>query len=228
MPADLAGKFVVVVTLMGLIGAKLYFILETPWESRGGFLHLLAETSGVSWLGGLIAGTGALCILSATNRLPLLTLFDMAAPIGALAYGIGRIGCLMAGDGDYGRPTSLPWGMTFPRGIVPAFEPVHPTPIYEAMFGALLFFLLWHLWNERRRPGFLAAIYLILSGGARFLVEFIKLNPRLYFGFTNPQVISVLSVIAGLGLLAWSIRTAGLPGTANSAARETHEVRIDW
>jgi phosphatidylglycerol:prolipoprotein diacylglycerol transferase len=205
---------VVAGTLVGLIGARIYFILETPRALRSGLFSSFLEPTGLSWLGGLIAGTGASCFFSFAYKIPLLTILDLAAPIGALVYGTGRVGCLLAGDGDYGSPTSLPWGMAFPRGIVPTFEPVHPTPVYEALFSAVLFLFLWRLGSKARLPGVVAGAYLVLSGAARFLVEFIKLNPRVYWGLTNSQVLSLVSVIAGAALLAspWLNRRDELSG----------------
>lgn len=201
LPGRLGGIIVVSVTLTGLAGAKALFLLETPAALRQGILHGLLQSSGLAWLGGLLAGTGALCFISLSYKLPLLTLFDMAAPIGAVVYAFGRIGCLLAGDGDYGKPTALPWGMTFPHGIVPVFEPVHPTPIYEAFFSAALFCLLWKLGSGPRPRGMVAGIYLFLSGAARFLVEFIRLNPPRFLGLTDAQLLSLISIIAGAALV---------------------------
>jgi phosphatidylglycerol:prolipoprotein diacylglycerol transferase len=201
LPVEAAGPMVVGVTLAGLAGARLYFMLETPRALHGGIAGQILEPTGLSWLGGLIAGTIALCVFSWHYTIPLLTVFDMAGPIGALVYAVGRVGCLFAGDGDYGSPTSLPWGMTFPRGIVPTYETVHPTPIYEALAGIVLFIFLWRLGGRTHVQGMVGGAYLVLSGAARFMVEFIKLNPRLYWGLTNAQVVSLVCVIAGTGLL---------------------------
>jgi phosphatidylglycerol:prolipoprotein diacylglycerol transferase len=215
-PGGIAGVIVVTTTLVGLIGAKLYYILETPAALHGGFFHALLQPAGLSWLGGLITGMAAVCILGWRYHIPPLTMLDMTAPIGAITYAFGRIGCLMAGDGDYGTPTSLPWGMTFPHGTVPTFEPVHPTPIYEAAFSFALCWFLWRLGARYQIPGLIAGAYLFLSGIARFAVEFIKLNPRLYFGLTNAQVVSIVSVIVGAALLLRAYRKA--PNRALTAA----------
>src|SRR5439155_8223391 len=113
-------------------------------------------------------------------------MFDVVAPAAALGYAIGRIGCLISGDGDYGIPTSLPWGMSFPHGLVPTTQRVHPTPVYEFLAGLLITYVLWRLGTKAlggtAPSGSVLAAFLVLSGLARFLVEFIRINPRVFFG----------------------------------------------
>ncbi|HEY6327988.1 MAG TPA: prolipoprotein diacylglyceryl transferase [Blastocatellia bacterium] len=198
---ETAATFVVITSLVGIAGAKIYYLLETPHSLHGGLFKALTEPNGLSWLGGLTAGTVTICLLRLPYGIPLLTMLDLAAPVGAIAYGFGRLGCLMAGDGDYGTPTSLPWGMSFPHGTVPTFERVHPTPIYEAAFSFVLCWALWKMGKRSPAPGKIAGTYLIISGAARFAVEFIKLNPKVYFGLTNSQVVSLVSILAGALIL---------------------------
>ena len=120
-------------------------------------------------------------------------------------YAIGRIGCFLSGDGDYGKPTSLPWGMSFPNGVVPTTDRVHPTPIYEFLAWCLIGWLLWRLGARTLgKPwplGQIFGLYLILTGIARFLVEFIRINPPWIAGLSNAQIASVISVIGGLALV---------------------------
>src|SRR5439155_143110 len=127
---------------------------------------------------------------------------DACAPAAAVGYAVGRMGCLLSGDGDYGQPTSLPWGMSFPNGLVPTTERVHPTPIYEFIAGMLIAYYLWKLSSKViqgvRPQGDVLAMFLILSGIERFLVEFIRINPRVFFGLTNAQVASLGSLVAGV------------------------------
>lgn len=203
LPVEIVSSLVLTTSLIGLAGAKVYYLCEAPYELQRGIGRAIFSSLGLSWLGGLIAGTLVLIVFARIYKIPLLLILDIAAPIGALAYGIGRIGCQLAGDGDYGTPTSLPWGMTYPHGVVPVFTPVHPTPIYEAIFCAVLFYFLWRIGSSKLPAGTAAGFYLVLGGVGRFLVEFIKLNPRIYFGLTNPQVVSFGCVIVGIVLLAW-------------------------
>jgi phosphatidylglycerol:prolipoprotein diacylglycerol transferase len=124
-----------------------------------------------------------------------------------MGYGIGRIGCLISGDGDYGIPTSLPWGMSFPNGIVPTTQRVHPTPIYEFLAAGLIAWILWRLGARGLKThapnGIIFAAYLVLTGIARFLVEIIRINPRSFYGLTNAQAASVVSILAGVALFVY-------------------------
>ena len=144
------------------------------------------------------------------------------APALALAYGIGRIGCHLAGDGDYGTPTSLPWGTNYehgtvppsvmfqgteiaknyPNGIVPDNTPLHPTPIYEFLICVIIFTILWKLRKKDWIDGKLFMVYLVFISIERFSVEFLRLNPRLMLGLSEAQLISVgLFTLGILGLI---------------------------
>ena len=154
-------------------------------------------------------------------------MLDLAAPAAALGYGVGRIGCLLAGDGDYGINTTLPWGVHMAKNaLVPPTPPtalVQPTPIYELLFSLAVFWLLWKL-GERAKPvGWLTGVYLALSGAGRFAVEFVRINPKLYFHHTmsNAQVAAAASAMVGLAAIAaaqkmrvpWTPKPASEPGT---------------
>jgi phosphatidylglycerol---prolipoprotein diacylglyceryl transferase len=217
--SGLAEAFVALPCLAGFIGAKLYHVLQTPADLLSDPAGQLLSKYGFAWFGGLIAGAAGFVWVARRRKVPLLSALDAGSPAAALGYGIGRIGCLLSGDGDYGVPTSLPWGMSFPNGLVPTTQRVHPTPIYEFVVACLIAWLLWRLGSrqigsntdstekaEKSRSrssrtippaGHIFAAYLVLTGVARLLVEFIRINPRSFFGLTNAQAASVLSVIAG-------------------------------
>ena len=201
--------------IAGVVGAKLYHLLESPRTFFADPWGLLFSRTGLAWFGGLIAGFLALILLARHYKIPVLRMFDLCSPAAALGYGVGRLGCLTSGDGDYGIPTSLPWGMSFPNGLVPTTERVHPTPIYELLVSIVIFWILWRLGRPAeqqtkksakeargaaRPDGFVFAWYLILTGLARFLVEFIRINPRVFLGLTNAQVMSLVCIIAGAAL----------------------------
>ncbi len=192
--------------LAGLVGSRLYHLLESPREFFADPWPQLFSTMGFAFVGAVIGGFIALVILARRFRIPALLMLDVASPAAALGYGIGRIGCLISGDGDYGIPTSLPWGMSFPNGIVPTTERVHPTPIYEFLAAIVIFWILWWLgarvMKARGPNGIVFAAYLIVSGVTRYLVEIIRINPRSFYGLSNAQAASVVSVIAGILLLA--------------------------
>jgi prolipoprotein diacylglyceryl transferase len=196
--------------IAGLLGARLYHVLESPKEFFADPWPQLFSRFGFAWFGGFLGGFLALFFLAKYFKIPLLLFLDMCSPAACVGYGIGRIGCLLSGDGDYGKPTSLPWGMSFPNGVVPTTERVHPTPIYEFFVWMGIAAFLWHMGSKSLRgpkaKGEIFANYLILTGVARFLVEIIRINPRSFLGMTNAQTACVISVLLGLVLL-WRIKS---------------------
>jgi phosphatidylglycerol:prolipoprotein diacylglycerol transferase len=157
------------------------------------------------WLGGLVGGALGVVIWAWRRGFLGLALLDICAAPLALGYAIGRIGCQVSGDGDYGIKSDLPWAMAYPKGTVPTTTKVHPTPVYETLAMGALALLLWNL-RDRFRPGILFALYLVLSGAERLLVEFIRRNDKLALGLTLPQLISVGMIAAGA---AWLLRARG-------------------
>jgi len=198
-----AVSMVAVTVIAGIIGAKLWHVLDTPIEFREEGWRVLWDSAGFAWFGGLVFGITALLAQGWWARIGALRTLDLAAPSAAVGYGIGRIGCFLSGDGCYGIPTNLPWGMSFPNGLEPVFVPVHPTPIYECLAGLVIGWWLWHRAGKPHAVGLILGQYLILSGLARFLVEFIRRNPKVLWGLSNAQLASVGSVIAGFILLVW-------------------------
>ena len=250
-----AETLVALPSLAGMAGAKLYHVLESPGDLIADPVGQLFSSTGFAWFGGLIAGIATFVYLGRKFRIPVLLLFDIASPACALGYGIGRIGCLLSGDGDYGIPTSLPWGMSFPHGIVPTTDRVHPTPIYEFIASVAIAWFLWRMFARRdgsarkapareaatvrevsaarqaggsetrpydaaraparvgartpggartfdgaRTPGRIFAAFLMLTGIERFLVEFIRINPRSFLGMSNAQTVGLISALAGAWL----------------------------
>ena len=183
----------------GLLGAKLLYVLEHMSESP--FMSLLLDRGGMSWFGGFVGGVGAGLLTIRMKGWPVMGVLGAATPALAIGQMIGRIGCFLVGD-DYGRPTSLPWGVAFPRGLQPTFERVHPTQIYEAIF---LGILAWLLIRWRRQgvsdPAVLGR-YLVLAGGFRFLLEFVRVNVRVAGPFTVAHLFSL--AVAGFGVLLLS------------------------
>jgi phosphatidylglycerol:prolipoprotein diacylglycerol transferase len=182
----------------GLIGAKLVWAVE--FRDRAPFLSLLFSRGGLSWFGGFGGGvlTG-LWVLS-RNRIPILAALSAAAPALAVGHAIGRFGCFMVGD-DYGRPTDLPWGVAFPRGLPPTDVRVHPTQLYEAI---PLLMIAWVLVRWRRKGMSDADVfgcYLVMAGALRFVIEFVRVNLRIAGPFTLAQLISAAVMTAGGVLL---------------------------
>ena len=207
--------------LAGLVGARLYHVLESPRELLAD-PSLLISRFGFAWFGGFLGGFVALLFLARRFGIPALEFMDLCSPAAAVGYAIGRIGCLLSGDGDYGVPTTLPWGMSFANGVVPTTERVHPTPLYEFFIWLAVAAILWQMGKKAaigaRPKGEIFCAYLILTGVARFLIEFIRINPRSFFGLSNAQTASLVSMVVG-SILLWRIKSR-LPGR-NEGERAT-------
>lgn len=201
---------VAICTVAGVIGSKLWHVLQEPHELMAHPAATLFDRAGFAWFGGLVAGVLMLMWQGRKYRIGGVAMLDLATSCAAVGYGVGRIGCLVSGDGDYGKPTTLPWGMAFPDGLVPtpAGIRVQPTPIYEFLAALFIAWLLWRRGSpDRPKPvGQLTGEYLIYTGIARFLVEFIRINPPIYWGMTNAQMASIGSVLAGVLLMLWAQR----------------------
>jgi phosphatidylglycerol:prolipoprotein diacylglycerol transferase len=226
--ADAVGM-VAVTVVAGILGAKLWHVIDTPMEFRELGWKVLWDSAGFAWFGGLVFGISALIFQGWWAKIGGLRTLDLAAPAAAIGYGIGRIGCFLSGDGCYGIPIKpvhflffsfKPWGMSFPNGIEPTFVPVYPTPLYELAMGLLIGGWLWWRLGKQHRTGVIVGQYLVLSGLARFLVEFIRRNPKVLWGLSNAQLASAGTVLAGVLLIAWVAvrRVAGPEKVALKAA----------
>lgn len=183
----------------GIVGSRLYFIIEHLGDFFRDPISMIFTGSGLTFYGGLIGGL--LTVVWRIHRLPAptLKLADIVAPLVLLGYGIGRIGCFLSGDGDYGPPSDLPWAMAFPNGIVPTHVPVHPTPVYETLMALMLFAILWNLRKKNTTPGLMVSGMAIFYGIERFIAEFFRTTPKVLWGWVSvAQIISVLLLIVGV------------------------------
>jgi phosphatidylglycerol---prolipoprotein diacylglyceryl transferase len=220
-PPDWAYEMVAVALIGGLVGARGYWLVQNH-ESLS--LGNVLGGSGLIWYGGLLGGVVSVLLWAWRRDFLSLTLVDMAGPGLALGYAIGRIGCQVSGDGDYGKAWNGPWAMGYPNGTVPTApgETVHPTPIYETLTMGLVAYFLWQL-RDRVRPGVLFALYLVIAGLERFLIEFIRRNEDVALGLTAAQLWSVGQFVIGALWLVVAQRRGGLlrrerPVTGQSAA----------
>jgi len=204
-PGDWAYEAVFAALAGGLIGARVYFLIDN-YEGSDGLFDSLFSGSGLTWYGGAIGGAIGVVLWAKWRDYLNLRLADVAAPALAAGYAVGRIGCQLSGDGDYGKPWDGPWAMGYPDGVVPTPPgvTVHPTPVYETLVMGLGAFILWRL-RDRFRFGILFAIYLMYAGTERFLVEFLRANERVAMGLTEAQFLSLAMIMAGLGwiLTVW-------------------------
>lgn len=215
--AELASMIVMAAAIGGLVGARLLFIVE-EWEHfTREPLSLLLSGSGFSWFGGLLGGGLTAAWSIRKNRLPFWEAADMSAPSLALAYGIGRIGCFLAGDATWGKISDVPWAMSFPNAVAGWVDPltglpyspgvrVHPTQLYELVQSLIVFAILWSLRTRKSPQGTLFSLYLILAGSMRFIVEFWRVNPIVGAGLTEYQWMSLALIIVGTGLLYYQIK----------------------
>lgn len=198
---DVAATIVVAAAIGGILGAKIYAAFL---DGQITFTELFS-TSGLVWYGGFIGGCLGVLFVVVRSPNPTLATIDIVAPVVLLGYGIGRIGCLLAGDGDYGPPSDLPWAMAFPNGTVPTDERVHPTPIYETLMSFTFFGILW---SQRLKwesfQGLLFGASLVLLGVERFIAEFWRITPRVFGWMTAAQIFSVIAFIVGIVIIFWA------------------------
>jgi phosphatidylglycerol:prolipoprotein diacylglycerol transferase len=208
-PVDYAYEMIFSALLGGLVGSRAYYLVQHSDELSDDFLGTIFSGSGLVWYGGAIGGALAVFAWARWRGLLGLGLLDLAAPGLAVGYAIGRVGCQLSGDGDYGEASDLPWAMAYPDGAVPTDIEVHPTPIYETLAMGLVAWVLWR-WRDRFRPGLLFAVYLVLAGLERFLVEFVRRNDEVLAGLTAAQLESLALVAAGAVWLVLAGRSGGL------------------
>jgi phosphatidylglycerol:prolipoprotein diacylglycerol transferase len=207
-PVEWAYEITLAALLGGLVGARLYFIVQNYDDVKHDLLGNLFSGSGLVWYGGLLGGALAVCGWARWRGMLGLGLLDLCATPLAVGYAIGRVGCQVSGDGDYGKDWDGPWAMAYPHGTVPTTHTVHPTPIYETVSMGLIAIVLWRL-RDRLRPGLLFALYLVLSGTERFLVEFLRRNSDVAAGLTAPQLESLALVAIGAAWLAVAAARGG-------------------
>jgi phosphatidylglycerol:prolipoprotein diacylglycerol transferase len=200
-PGDWSYEIIFAALVGGLVGSRLDYVLENWDKVSNDLLGNLFSGSGLVWYGGAIGGTVGVMLWARYRDWVSLALLDAAAAPLALGYAVGRIGCQLSGDGDYGTASGVPWAMSYPDGTVPTTQDVHPTPVYETLAMGLVALLLWR-WRDRFRPGGLFGLYLVLAGLERLLVEFIRRNDEVLAGLTLPQLVSIGMIAGGAAMLA--------------------------
>lgn len=220
LPSEAADYLLFSALLGGMLGGKLLYVFESTLRGDFSFPGSFSPTSGFAALGGFLLAFVLSGLVLRWQKYPAGLVFNIVSPALILAYGIARIGCQLAGDGDYGIPSDLPWAMAYPNGVIPTLLKVHPTPIYELISSLFIFVILWRLRFKLIKPFELFALYLVLSGIARFLVEFIRRNPEALFGLTSSQIIALMGVLVGGALMiryrSWSANA--VTGHKNSVA----------
>ena len=203
---ELGGSVLTWAVLGSLVGAKLWLVVAEWPAFVAAPLDFVLSGSGWVFYGGLVGGALAVSWVLRRDGVPWLRGADVCAPAIALGQAIGRLGCQVSGDGDWGVVTTLPWGMRYPHAVVewPYQDPsihVHPTPLYEAAAYLGVFLFLWRRRTQPAPDGTSFGWYLVLASGARFLVEFVRTNDVVAFGLTAAQMTSLALVALGAGLL---------------------------
>jgi len=229
--SDIMGSILLWAAVFGFAGAKLFNALENWDDFMKDPVGMLVGLSGLTFYGGLICGGAAVLYIARKNGIGILNMLDIGGPGMMLAYGVGRIGCQMSGDGDWGINNVAPkphwlswapdwmWAFKYPHNInnegvyIPACVgkychelavPVFPTSFYESVVCILLFFVLWSIRERIKIPGIMFGVYLILNGIERFLIELIRVNTKYHvagISFTQAEMISILMFILGVGLI---------------------------
>jgi len=237
-PYQIMGTLLMWAAFWGFLGAKIFHNLEY-WDDFvqdpiGGLLSF----SGLTFYGGLIMGGAAVIYHANKYGIKWIHMLDIAGPGMMLAYAVGRIGCQLSGDGDWGIENIVPkpswlswapdwvWAFKYPHNVVnngvpiPGCTgpfcnelplPVFPTPFYEVMMGLFIFALLWAFRNKIKTPGIMWSLYLIFNGMERFLIESIRVNSEYHaFGlaFTQAEMISTILILLGIFGLFWSLKNS--------------------
>jgi phosphatidylglycerol:prolipoprotein diacylglycerol transferase len=229
-PTDLVSELGVIVVFAGIIGARVFSIFESfddfladPWGT-------VFSRNGFTYYGGFIFGTIAGAIYVKRKTLSVRAVLDAVAPTIMIGYAIGRIGCQISGDGDWGivanmasKPEWLPlwlWAQTYDHniaGIAIVAPGVYPTPIYETLMSMIAFAVLWRLRKHEHATGWLFASCLVFSGIERFAIELIRVNSTInIFGMnvTQAEIISLSLIVAGIAGLVILRRNSAPPRQA--------------
>ena len=167
---ELGVPLLTILLVSGILGAKIYYAIDMLFRTGQPLAGSLFRSDGLTWYGGLSGGVAAAALASRLLGFELKAFLDAGAVAAAVGQSIGRVGCFLAGD-DYGVVSDLPWAVRFPNGAPPAFDPVHPTQLYEVVW---LLSIAWLLYSRRRVSPFLFGEYLMANGFGRVWIEFLR------------------------------------------------------
>ncbi len=214
---EYSSSVVIAAAVAGIVGSRLYAIADDLPTYLADPKSMIFSGSGFVFYGGMIGGIIGAYLVSRWYRISFGVTMDMCAPALAIGQAIGRQGCQLAGDGDWGLPSNLPWAMAYPKAIVgwnsetvlklddhyrlvSGFFPgvrVHPAPIYETILYFGVFAILWSMRKRSEPAGRLMYWYLLLAGASRFLAEFVRINPRVFYGLSEAQLIALAMMVVG-------------------------------
>jgi phosphatidylglycerol:prolipoprotein diacylglycerol transferase len=212
---DLANGIAIAAMVGGFLGARIYYIIERWDQFLANPADYIFTGAGLVWYGGLLGGLVAVWWYIKRQKVSFILISDLMAPLLALGQTFGRMGCLLSGDGDYGPPTDVPWAMSFPKGIIPTSEQVHPTPIYDMILLLSIFVLLWSIRKKEITPGIKISLYFTLLGAERFVTEFFRNTSEVFLGLTTAQLISVILMLAGAAAIVMLLARKSKKQTGN-------------
>lgn len=214
MPAEIATNVMLAAAVGGILGSRVLAIFDEWANFVADPLAAVFNASGFVWYGGLIGGAIGATVVFRRNGVAWLRGADCVAPGLALGQALGRIGCHLAGDGDWGKVTEVAWGVAYTRAIIGwPYEPgvlVHPTPLYEAAAYLLCCALMLRARHRLHGDGQLFALYLLTVPAARFAIEFYRINPPVLMNFSQAQVISLVLFAGGCALYTAAAKSAPL------------------
>lgn len=193
---------IILLLVLGVLGAKLMFLLKNPDKS-----DLIFSGTGFSSQGGLVGALLATYIYTQFNKVKLHILLDAAAPAAILAYAIARIGCFLSGDDCHGIESNLPWAISFPDGIKPTDNKVHPVPLYEIIYSVIIFMVLVARKSREKIPYEQFFLLFGLWGFCRFAVEFVTTNERIFFAMSGSQIGALIMVLSSLAYFLFRKKT---------------------
>jgi prolipoprotein diacylglyceryl transferase len=228
---ELVGNIVTIAAISGIIGARLFSILEYPEDFLKNPFKTIFSTSGFTFYGGLIFGSIAVLLYAKKINLKTVHLLDSVAPALMISYAIGRIGCHLSGDGDWGIDNLAPkpswmyafpdwlWSYNYPHNVIKEGvkifgcdgeyctilqNPVFPTPLYEIIVCTFLFIILWVFRKRIKISGVLFSLYLILNGLERFFIEKIRIDSEfklMGFWMKQAELIALTLIFVGFFLI---------------------------
>jgi phosphatidylglycerol---prolipoprotein diacylglyceryl transferase len=239
-----ASTLILWTAISGVVGSRIYDVVDNWSHYAAHPAEIIFSGAGFVWYGGLAGGLIASYFIARYYKIRWLVMLDMAAPGLAIGQAIGRIGCQLSGDGDWGMVSKVPWAMAYHNAIVgwtgrtvlalkgnqlvaapgcndfgcAPWVRVHPAPVYETILYTGVFLFLWSIRKKIQVDGRIVYLYLVMAGGARFMVEFIRVNPRVLWGLSEAQLIALTMVVIGIVAYAWSRVTAPAGAAAQQAA----------
>ncbi len=209
-PVDWSYEILFAALVGGLVGARVYFIVQNYSQVKGDLLGNIFSGSGLVWYGGLLGGVVFVLAWARWRDFLSMQLLDMAAVGLPLGYAIGRIGCQVSGDGDYGTASTVPWAMPYRHGevLTPPGVRALPTPLFETVTMGVFALVLWRL-RDHFRTGTLFGFYLIGAGIERFIIEFWRRNGSVVGFMTGAQVDSLIEIVLGIVFLVVMLRRYG-------------------